>query len=76
MIKARLRQGFIIIAMRLGEAAPLRQSSRVPRLSTYPRACVPGYSLQPSPLVEPALVAQIDYFLNEDRLLLVIQTRK
>lgn len=25
-------------------AAPLRQDSRVPRLSTYPRALVPGYS--------------------------------
>jgi hypothetical protein len=25
-------------------AAPLRQDSRVPRLITYPRACVPGYS--------------------------------
>ena len=76
MIKARLRQGFIIIAMRLGEAAPLRQSSRVPRLSTYPRACVPGYSSGGSLLIESALVAQIDHFLNKDRLLLVIQTGK
>jgi hypothetical protein len=68
----------------------------VPCLSTYPRACVPGYSLRaaglglsreasekprhikkrelrPDPLVEPALMAQLDHFLNEDSLLLVVQ---
>jgi len=27
-----------------GKAAPPRQDSRVPRLPTYPRARVPGYS--------------------------------
>src|SRR6267143_1138299 len=36
--------GFLHHCNEIGEAAPLRQSSRVPRLSTYPRACVPGYS--------------------------------
>ena len=62
--------------MTIGGAAPLRHDSRVPRLQTYPRAYVPGYSACGAWLIKPALVAQIDHFLNEDLLLLVVQARK
>ena len=37
---------------------------------------MPGYSLGKEASIEPALVAQLDHFLNECLLLLVVQTRK
>src|SRR5256885_9752441 len=70
-------------------AAPLRQDSRVPRLSTYPRAWSPGYSQPASPaghtcgcqvvtaiqfrLVQPALVAEPHHLVDESLLLLVVE---
>src|SRR5215470_5645083 len=65
-------------------AAPLRQDSRVPRLSTYPRASVLGYSQRrrsqiSAPVVvsvQPALVAQPHHLVDEHLLLLVVEARK
>jgi len=42
--------------MAIERAAPLRQDSRVPRLSTYPRASSPGYSQPACSAATPAAV--------------------
>jgi hypothetical protein len=62
---------FLPFCMTIWAAAPLRPDSRVPRLSPYPRACVPGYSRggRVAALVEPAFAAQAHHFLDEERLL-------
>src|ERR1700752_3849500 len=65
-------------------AAPLRQDSRVPRLSTYPRASVLGYSqrrrsqisAREAVSVQPALVAQLYHLIDEVLLLFVVEARK
>src|SRR5258705_3733498 len=68
--------GFLHHCNEIGEAAPLRQSSRVPAPFNLPQGMRTRLFVRRSPLVEPALVAQIDHFLNKDRLLLVVQAGK